>query len=248
MVERADRHLIGWQEWHYCGCDDPTTSGPGSKQAIVVDPAKPPTGDNLITKTLDVLVRPHPRVIAGTPTALRYDAGTKEMTTRWSTERADGRGRFGGAAVTELVVPRRAIPGAFSVHVAGGALRSAAGERLVRVTACAGSPEVAVKILPGGTDSATCDGPARLLVKVTPRRLRAGTAASLRVVVDRVLRAGARPARLRGATVRAAGRLARTDRRGVAVLRVRPARAGLLTVHVKAPGARHTHARVRVRR
>src|SRR3954469_10685958 len=52
VLERADRAMVGWQEWHYCGCADPTTSGPGDKQAIVRDPNKPPAGDNLVKGTL----------------------------------------------------------------------------------------------------------------------------------------------------------------------------------------------------
>ena len=23
MADRADRFQVGWQEWHYCGCDGP---------------------------------------------------------------------------------------------------------------------------------------------------------------------------------------------------------------------------------
>jgi hypothetical protein len=36
--------LVPWLEWAYCGCSDPTTTGPGTKQAIVVDPREPPRG------------------------------------------------------------------------------------------------------------------------------------------------------------------------------------------------------------
>ena len=36
----ADDHMVSWQEWHYCGCDDPTTQGPGDVQALVKDPAR----------------------------------------------------------------------------------------------------------------------------------------------------------------------------------------------------------------
>ena len=35
MVQRASEHLTGWQYWAYCGCDDPTTTGPGATQAVV---------------------------------------------------------------------------------------------------------------------------------------------------------------------------------------------------------------------
>ena len=45
MVQRGDRYMVPWLEWAYCGCNDPTTSGPGAKQAIVLDPG--PAADRL---------------------------------------------------------------------------------------------------------------------------------------------------------------------------------------------------------
>jgi endoglycosylceramidase len=42
IVDLADEHMVSWMWWAYCGCDDPTTAGPGNVQAIVKDPAKPP--------------------------------------------------------------------------------------------------------------------------------------------------------------------------------------------------------------
>ena len=51
-----------WLEWAYCGCGDPTTPGPGTTQAIVIDPAKPPAGANLELPTLRALVEPYPQV------------------------------------------------------------------------------------------------------------------------------------------------------------------------------------------
>ena len=41
IVRLADDHMTSWQYWHYCACDDPTTSGPGV-QALVLDAAQPP--------------------------------------------------------------------------------------------------------------------------------------------------------------------------------------------------------------
>jgi hypothetical protein len=69
MADRADRFMIGWQEWHYCPRADPTTTGPGAQQALVLDPAKPPRGGNVERAKLARLARPHPEAIAGTPNA-----------------------------------------------------------------------------------------------------------------------------------------------------------------------------------
>jgi hypothetical protein len=71
---------------------------------------------------------------------------------------------------------------------------------------------------------------ARLRAVATPARLRAGRAATLRVRVT--LRIAERVHAVAGATVRAAGRSARTDARGVARLRVRRARPGVVRVRV----------------
>ncbi|HUO70388.1 MAG TPA: hypothetical protein VMU39_06395, partial [Solirubrobacteraceae bacterium] len=55
-LARADRFMVPWLEWAYCGCEDPTTTGPGTKQAILIDPSKPPRGSNLVRATLGALV------------------------------------------------------------------------------------------------------------------------------------------------------------------------------------------------
>ncbi len=61
VAELADERMIGWQQWHYCTCDDPTTAArPASAQALVDDPSKPPAGDNLDRAKLRVSVRPVP--------------------------------------------------------------------------------------------------------------------------------------------------------------------------------------------
>ena len=73
MVARADRFMVPWLEWAYCGCQDPTTSGPGNLQAIVIDPRRTPAGSNLELPTLRALVEPYPQVIAGTPRSWRFD-------------------------------------------------------------------------------------------------------------------------------------------------------------------------------
>jgi hypothetical protein len=68
----------------------------------------------------------------------------------------------------------------------------------------------------------------RLRLTVAPARLRAGRAATLRARVT--LRFGGRVHIVAGARVRAAGRTATTDARGVARLRVRRARPGVVRV------------------
>jgi endoglycosylceramidase len=149
MADRADRFGVGWLEWAYCGCGDPTTTGPGDEQALIRDPHRAPTaGDNANARTLGALTRPYPRVVAGTPTRIAYDARTRRFTLRYRTARADGRGAFGPRASTEVVLPRRAYPHGARVRVRGGVVRSAAGARVLRVTASAGAVEVVVSVAP----------------------------------------------------------------------------------------------------
>src|SRR3954453_9007610 len=151
MADRADRFMVGWQEWHYCGCDDPTTSGPGDKQAIVRDPRKPPEGANVDTRKLGALTRPHPRDVAGTPSSFGYDADTKTFKLVWTTRRADGTGAFAPSAETEVAVPARQYGStAYGVEVRGGRVRSAAGAAVLRVAACPGVDRVEVVVTASG--------------------------------------------------------------------------------------------------
>jgi endoglycosylceramidase len=225
MVQRADRTMVSWTEWHYCGCDDPTTSGPGAKQAIVLDPARPPAGDNLKTVTLDQLVRPYPQVVAGTPESWSYKDGT--FTARW----------LAGRGSSEIVLPGRVYPDGYAAQVEGGSITSAKGAPLLEVSACKGVPEVAVTVTRKGATRATCKPPA-LLVSVRPRRVKLGKRVRLTITV--------RPA-LKGATVRVAGRRARTNARGRARLRVRFQRRGTIPVTVRS-GRRSGRTMLRVRR
>jgi endoglycosylceramidase len=231
MVRRADRTMVSWTEWHYCGCDDPTTSGPGDKQAIVLDPARPPAGDNLRTVTLDQLVRPYPQVVAGTPESWSYGDGT--FAARWSTTKPAGGGGLPGD--TEIAVPARAYPRGYAPHVQGGSVVSAKGAPVLRIRACPGAAEVAVTVTRTGRPSATCRPPP-LRISVRPRRVRAHRRVRLTVAV--------RPA-VKGAIVRVGSRRARTGRAGRARLRLRFAHRGKVRVTVRS-GARRGHATVHV--
>ena len=83
-IEGAERRMISWQYWHYCGCDDPTTSGPGV-QALVIDANQPPTGANVKEEKLDLLARAFPRLVAGTPESYDFDDQTRRFDLALST-------------------------------------------------------------------------------------------------------------------------------------------------------------------
>ena len=191
----------------------------------MLDPAKPPTGANLKAVKLDQLVRPYPQVVAGTPESWSYADGTFDA--RWATGAAKGD--------SEIVIPARAYPDGYATQVLGGSITSKKGDRLLRVTACRGVPEVAVTVTRKGATHATCKPPP-LLVRVTPRRVKAGKRVRLTVTV--------RPA-LKGAIVRVAGRRAHTNAKGHARIRVRFARRGKVRVTVRS-GRRSGRATLRV--
>lgn len=131
-VRRYERRMVGWQHWHYCTCDDPTTTGTGDKQALVKDPARPPAGDNL-QPALEIITRPHPRAVAGTPLSYRFDDEAGTFVLRWSSERASGRGRFGTKAVTEVPLPARQYPDGYRVRTWGSTVVSKRDAPVLRV-------------------------------------------------------------------------------------------------------------------
>ena len=255
MVERADRFMVGWQEWHYCGCDDPTTAGPGNKQAIVIDPAKPPTGANLDADKLRVLVRPHPESVAGTPKSYGFDAADHRFTLSYTTTRADGTGAFGPTDDTEILLPVRQYPNGYATKVVGGTIRSAPGAAVLRVAACPGAGEVAVEVTPTGTSSTSCAAPPpsqpartsiRLRLRLVPRVAHVGVRSRVRIYVRSGAGRGARP--VRGARVSLAGVRGVTDRRGRAVIRHRFRRPGRFKVVARVTGRSPIRATLRVAR
>jgi endoglycosylceramidase len=213
VLERADRAMVGWQEWHYCGCADPTTSGPGDKQAIVRDPNKPPAGDNLIKGTLDTIVRPYPQVVSGTPESWAFDPDNRVFDFAYSTKRADGGGSFPAGSDTEVAVPSRQYGSGYAVAVQGGTVTSA-GSEVLKVAACTGVDRVTVSVKPGSGATASCaaasKGAAKTQLRVTlaPRKVRAGRRVTVRATVR------AKGKAVRGAVVRIGRKRARTDDRG----------------------------------
>jgi endoglycosylceramidase len=247
-LDLADKHMMSWQEWHYCGCDDPTTTGSGDTQAIVLDPKKPPTGKNLKTSTLDVITRPYPQAVSGTPLEWSFDVGSKKFSFSYATARADNPKRaFAAGAMTEVSLPRRVYPKGYAADVRGATIVSKPGARVLRVAACRAAKKVTVGVVAGrGAPQSSCAKPtrakARLAVSVSPQRIRA--ARRVKVTV----RVRARGRAVRGAVVRLGGRRATTGKRGRVRLRVRFKHPGRRRVTATARGYKRGRATVRVRR
>ena len=146
IVASAAQRMLSWQEWHYCDCEDPTTSGPGV-QSLVLDPARAPSGDNLKREKLRVLAEPYPQAVAGTPRRFGFDRATGLFELEFAT-RALGR-RLAPGATTEIALPRLHYPRGYTVEAAGARVRSRPGARLLRLETCAGASAVDVAVRPG---------------------------------------------------------------------------------------------------
>jgi endoglycosylceramidase len=147
MVDRSDRAMISWMWWHYCGCADPTTSGPGDTQALVHDPKRPPRGSNVFHAKLAALDRPYPQAVAGTPRSFFYDAATNRFTLRYST-RAPG-GRLDRGAETVVYVPRVHYPHGYRAIVDGASVkRTSRRSRYLRLRNRPGARTVSLEISP----------------------------------------------------------------------------------------------------
>lgn len=157
VADLADKYMVSWQHWMYCAmcitgipASDDETAADGS--AIVFDMRRPPEGDNVDDKKLDVLVRPYPHAVAGTPLSYGFDRDTGVFTLRYSTERPDGSGRFGVGSVTRVFVPERHYPGGYTTSVEGATAHRAGAQGLELITR-KGATEVTLTITPKGPRS-----------------------------------------------------------------------------------------------
>ena len=145
QTDLAMRNRVGYQFWAYTG-GDPTTAGPGNEQALVFDPTKAPTGDNVDWAKLRSVAVPHPDRVAGVPADYAYDRAAGRFTLRYDTGRADGSGAFPAGATTTVAIPQVAAPAGYAVHVTGGHVTSAADAPTLSIAADAGASRVEVTV------------------------------------------------------------------------------------------------------
>jgi len=145
-----DQNMISWMFWSYPLDIDPPAPG-GS--------LLPPTPGNLNQPVVNVLTRPYPQLVSGTPTAWNFDPGTDIFTLQYSTARADGAGTFAPGAVTQIAVPARVYPHGYRVTVGGGVvIPSPDLPGILLVGACRGASTVTVTVSPGtqGPGAGSC--------------------------------------------------------------------------------------------
>ncbi len=148
MVARAAARRTGWQYWAYCGCDDPTTTGPGSTQALVLDPARAPRGHNVDWAKMRALVVPHPLAVSGTPASYRFHRSSRVFRTSWSVARAGRDGRFAAGSRTRISVPAFVYRKGYVVTVTGGRVVSSPDARTLVVAQRRGVTRVRVVVRP----------------------------------------------------------------------------------------------------
>jgi endoglycosylceramidase len=90
---------------------------------MIVDTTKPPTADNLRTDVVDVLTRPYPTAVNGTPSHLAFDATSDTLDFSYSTTRPDGRRAYSPWA-TEITLPAARYPTGYAVTVEGAVVTS----------------------------------------------------------------------------------------------------------------------------
>ena len=146
VIDLADRHMTGWQYWHYCGCEDPTTVGPGV-QAVVVDPSRPLRGDNVKREKLKLLARPFPQAVSGTPTGFSFDPDTGVFELDYRTATPDG-SVLSRRIQTEVRIPKINFPDGYAADVEGAAVSSRRDAPVLRLKREPGAAEVRLAVAP----------------------------------------------------------------------------------------------------
>lgn len=152
VVSAAAQDRVGWLQWAFCGCGDPT--GSPSAEGLVNDASAAPTGSNVNTGMLDALAVPYPELVAGTPDSYGYDTSAHVFTLSYAAERADGTGTFPAGSQTSVVVPAVQYPSGYEVTATGARVVSAG--RVLTLASCPGATTVSVTVQPGSGTAGSC--------------------------------------------------------------------------------------------
>ncbi len=154
LADMADANMMGWQYWAWWN-RDPCCAR--DYENIIDDPANPATPEHLDQPKLDVLVRPFPRAVAGTPTSWSWDRAARRFTLAYSTTPVDG--PLAPGAVTEVWVPGRHFPGGYDVvDLQGGQVTSLLHAERLEVVALPGATTVSFAVVPSGCGTAPAVG------------------------------------------------------------------------------------------
>lgn len=146
-VDQYDRSMMPWMFWSYTRY---------MVRLAADGTLLPATDANLNPPIVDVLTRPYPKLVSGTPISWSFDPGSRVFAMRYAAARADGSGAFPAGSETEIAVPALSYPGGYGVEIDGGTVLSAPGATVLRVAACAGVSVVGVTILAGAERRVSC--------------------------------------------------------------------------------------------
>ena len=144
VVEEADEDEVSWQYWSWWNrdpcCERPT-------EGVVRDLSKPPVGDNLKQDKLNVLVRPYPQAVAGTPGSWSFDPASRVFTFEYSVKPPEGRKRP-TYVPTEVFVPKRHYPNGYVAEVTGARIASKPDATVLLLRAKRAAGKVTVRVRP----------------------------------------------------------------------------------------------------
>jgi len=146
IADLADEHMVGWQQWHYCDCEDPTTTGTGI-QSVVSDPHQPPRGENVNRPKLKASSRPYPQAVAGTPLEYGFDRDSLRFELSYSAQTPAGK-TLPRKQLTEVFIPPIHYHGRYAVEADGAEVVSKPGARRLLLKRDAGATEVSVAVIP----------------------------------------------------------------------------------------------------
>lgn len=159
LAELADANMMGWQYWAWWN-RDPCCDR--SYEGLIDDPLNPPTSAHLDEPKLDVLVRPFPRAVAGTPIGWSWDRVARRFALAYATDRVGG-GLPAAGARTEVWVPRRHFPDGYDVvDLQGAQVVSPNDAEALQLIALPGAAQVSFAVVPprcGPAPAAGCRRP-----------------------------------------------------------------------------------------
>lgn len=134
-----DQNLMPWIFWSY-------------SENIVTNGKVPARTTDAIQSTLRALTRPYPVALAGTPTALSFDPGSKVMSLGY-TKRLLAGGKYSAKLPSVIAVPKLAYPDGYSVAVTGATVTSKPCSRRLKLRNSGKAKSVSMTVTPGGTCS-----------------------------------------------------------------------------------------------
>jgi endoglycosylceramidase len=142
VARLADERMVPWMAWALWN-HDPFAARPHEGLLRDLDRGVGPA--NVKQGKLEVLARPHPRAVAGTPLAWSWDRVARVFEARWSP--AGVRGPVTPGALTEVELPPVAFPRGWRATVRGGAVVPGGDALRVRAT---GTGEVRLRVQDAG--------------------------------------------------------------------------------------------------